>query len=381
MGSLRVVVIGAGPAGSTAAWQLALHGAHVTLLEGRRLPRDKACAGGVTPKARQWLPEGVIEGAECTVHKFEFRGGRLPPFRIDEPTAEISMVSRMAFDYALAQAAATAGADVRDGEPVEQIVEDERGVSVRTRRSNLRADYVIGADGYPSRVAHDLGLGAGSHRRSLALSAEIPLSTILPPDQAIISFSVARGYAWYFPKGDHASVGVGALIAADGKKRSVEAMRDALAALVSRAGFDLDRHRLTGHWVPHGIRPGPLVSRRCILVGDAAGTADPLMGEGIAYAIGSGRLAAEALLDLAAGRTDDLRQYEDRLRSTFGRAMQRLQFAAGVVERSPTFALAAARLSPWVRAYGVNVVAGLRAPFAYAPQANAPLGASATGSD
>lgn len=365
MRSPKVVVIGAGPGGSTAARQLALRGARVTLLEARRLPRDKACAGALTPKARQLLPEGVLESATCTVHRFEFQGGRLPPFRLDEPAAEISMVRRSAFDYAMAEAAAAAGVDVCDGEPVVGIVEDDDGVTVRTRRSKVTADYAIGADGCPSRVARELGLGGGPYRRSLALSGEVPLSRTLPPALAVISFSVAHGYAWYFPKGEHASVGVGALIAADRKRRSVDSMRDALAELASRADFDIERARLTGHLVPHGIGPGPLVTRRCMLVGDAAGTADPLMGEGIAYAIGSGWLAARALLDVVTARAADLTPYEHRIRATYGRAMQRLRFAARVVDHAPTLALASARLSPWIRAYGVNVVAGLRAPFAF----------------
>ena len=257
------------------------------------------------------------------------------------------MVRRTSFDYAMAEAAASAGCDVLDGEPVEHVTELEGRAEVRTRRSTLEADYVIGADGYPSRVAHELGLGGAPSRRSLAISGHVPLSTTLPPDLAVISFSVARGYAWYFPKGDHASVGVGAYLGTDPTGRPVDNMRDSLDAFAREAGFDLDEVRLTGHWVPHGICPGPIVSRRCVLVGDAAGMTDPLLGEGIAYAIGSGRLAAEAVLDVVSGRTADLTAYERRLRATYGRAMRRLDFAARVVERSPTIALAAARVSPW----------------------------------
>ena len=365
MRSPRVIVIGAGPAGSTAARRLAEEGVRVTLLEARRLPRDKTCAGGVTPKARQWVPEGVLEDAGFSVHKYEFRGGRLPPFRLDEPDAEISMVLRASFDYALAEAAASAGCDVLDGEPAEHIVEQEHRVEVRTRRSALVADYVVGADGYPSRVAHELGLGQALSRRSLAISGHVPLSPALPADRAVISFSVARGYAWYFPKGDHASVGIGAHLGTDATRESVDVLRNSLESFAANAGFGLDHVRLTGHWVPHGIRRAPIVSRRGLLVGDAAGMTDPLLGEGIAYAIGSGRLAAEALLDVVAGRTTDLTPYERRLRSTYGRAMRRLGFAARVVEHSPTIALAAARFSPWIRAYGVNVVSGLRAPFTF----------------
>lgn len=365
MSSPRIIVVGAGPAGSTAARRLAQHGMRVTLLEARRLPRDKTCAGGVTPKARQWVPQGVLDEAGYTVHSFEFRGGRLPPFRLDAPAAEISMVERSSFDHALAEAAASAGCDVLDGEPAQSVTEHEDRIEVRTRRKVLVADYVIGADGYPSRVGRGLGLGGNPSRRSLAISGRVPLSTTLPPGLAVISFSVPRGYAWYFPKGDHASVGVGSGLGADANRRSVAALRDSLRAFADGAGFGLEHTRLTGHWVPHGICPGPIVSRRAMLVGDAAGMTDPLLGEGIAYAIGSGRLAAQALEDAICGRARDLVPYERRLHSTYGQAMSRLSFAARVVERSPTLALGAARISPWIRAYGVNVVAGLRSPYAF----------------
>lgn len=170
-------------------------------------------------------------------------------------------------------------------------------------------------------------------------------------DTAVVSFAVTRGYAWYFPNGEHVSFGVGSDIASDRKGRSVDAMRGALSRFAERAGVSLDGEHLTGHWVPQGIRRGRLASRRSLLVGDAAGLADPLFGEGIACAIQTGVMAAQALRDVSDGRATDLRPYEERLHATFGGSMRRLRLAARVVDWSPSFALAAARLSPWVRAY------------------------------
>ena len=87
-----MAVIGAGPAGSTAARLLASQGARVVVFETRHLPRDKSCGGGVTPKAQRLVPPDALDTAERVGHKVEFHGGRLPPFRLDEPEAGIAMV-------------------------------------------------------------------------------------------------------------------------------------------------------------------------------------------------------------------------------------------------------------------------------------------------
>lgn len=363
--SPSIIVVGAGPAGSTAARLLALDGARVALVEARRLPRDKACGGGVTSKALRGLPKTALKGTEHKVHRFEFQGGRLPPFLVDEPEAEITMVRRASFDHAMAEAAAAAGAAVHDGERVVRAAEDEDGVTVTTRHGSMRADFLIAADGEPSGLAQNLRLGGSSARRSLTLSAMVPLSASKPDDTAVVSFGAGQGYAWYFPKGDHASIGVGSAMAADRRSRSVHLMRDAVDRFAERAGIELEGGQLTGHWVSQGMRRGPLASRRSMLVGDAAGMADPLLGEGISYAIRTGSMAAQALRDIADGRAADLRPYEEHLRATFRGSMRRLRLATRIVEWSPTLALGAARLSPWVRAYGANVVSGQRAPFAF----------------
>ena len=133
-----VAVIGAGPAGSTAARLLASHDVRVVLFEARRLPRDKSCAGGLTPKAQRLVPPTALRTIERRLRAVELRGGRLPPLLVDEQAVEIAMVQRAAFDFALADAAAVAGADVRDGERVDDVVEEEDRVTVMTRHGRTR---------------------------------------------------------------------------------------------------------------------------------------------------------------------------------------------------------------------------------------------------
>lgn len=172
----RVAVVGAGPAGSTAARLLAGRGAEVRLFEARRLPRDKACGGGLTPKAQHLVPASALGTVERRIDRVELRAPHLPPIHLMAPEATIAMVERARFDLALVEEAARAGTTIRDGEPVRDLVEDESGVVVTTERERWRADAVIAADGEPSRAARRLGLGGGARRLALALEVDLPLA-------------------------------------------------------------------------------------------------------------------------------------------------------------------------------------------------------------
>ncbi len=228
-----IAVVGAGPAGATAARLLASRGARVTLLDARRLPRPKVCGGGLTPKTQRLVPPAVLETVERRVHRVELRGGLLPALRLDEPGAEIAMVERGRFDLALTEAAAVAGADVRDGERVEAVLEDPSGVTLTTRTGRIRAEAVVAADGDPSGIARRLGLGGLAVRHALALEVDLPLSHDAPSDTAILSFAIRGGYAWYFPKGDHANVGAGSY-----RETDPHALRASLARFARELDLD-----------------------------------------------------------------------------------------------------------------------------------------------
>ena len=353
-----VAVVGAGPAGSTAARLLAERGIAVTLFEAAPLPRPKLCGGGLTPKAQRLVPAAVLATVDRWVDRSELRVRHLPPLRLRVPQAAIGMVERSRFDLALAKQAAVAGAQIRDGEPVRAVVETGDGVEVRTHRGAARFDALVAADGEPSHVARWAGLASPARRQALALEVDLPLANTLPRDTAILAYQVAGGYAWYFPKGDHANVGIGSYRAA--QHRSLRARLTSFAR-----GLDLDPggSRVRGHWIPSGLRRGPLATRRVLLAGDAAATADPFFGEGISYAILSGVVAAQAIGDWAAGSLADLRPYDARLRGVLGPAHRELRWIAGLAELAPLLSLAAVRLVPWVREVALDAIAGRRAPF------------------
>lgn len=210
------------------------------------------------------------------------------------------MVERSRFDLALVEAAVAAGADVRDGLPVSELVEHDDGIDLWAGRGRWRADAVVVADGEPSRLARRLGLAGPTRQLALALEVDLPFAS-LGHDTAVLSYRLAGGYGWYFPKGDHANVGVGSY-----RPSEYGRLRGDLASFATELGLDLRQSRVRGHWIPQGLRTGPLASPRGVLAGDAAGTADALFGEGISYAILSGIAAAQTIGEWADGRLTDL---------------------------------------------------------------------------
>ncbi len=354
----RVAVVGAGPAGSTAARLLALRGAEVVLFEARPLPRAKLCGGGLTPKAQPLVPAAALRTVDRHVDRVELRGPHLPPIHLADPAASIAMVERSRFDLALVEAAAEAGVEVRDAHPVRGLLEHEAGVDVWTGRDRWRADAVVIADGEPSRTARDVGLGGPARRRALALEVDLPFTDGLERDTAVLGYGLAGGYGWYFPKGDHANVGV-----ASNRTSEIRKLREGLAGFASELGLDLAHARVRGHWIPQGLRRGPLATRRAVLAGDAAATADALFGEGISYAILSGIVAAQTIGDWADGSLTDLSPYDARLRAALGPTLDRLDVIARAAELSVSAAVLGVRLSAQVRERAVDAIAGRRVPF------------------
>lgn len=358
MTQLRVAVVGAGPAGSNAARLLAARGAEVTLFEARRLPRPKLCGGGLSPKTQRLVPPEALEAVERRVDRVELRAPHLGAFTLHEPAATIAMVERSTFDLALVEAAGCAGVDVRDGSPVREITESATRVSIRTDRGVIRADAAVVADGEPSRLSRRLGLGGSPRRLALALEVDLPFSPRIEPDTSVLTFGIRGGYGWYFPKGDHANVGIGSYRSGEQHR-----LRDDLAGLARELGLDARDGHVRGHWIPQGLRVGRLASERIVLAGDAAATVDALFGEGISYAVLSGIVAAQTIGDWSDGGIVSLRDYDRRLRAALAPALDRLGAIAIAAEVSISGALLAVRLSHAVRERAVDMIAGRREPF------------------
>ncbi|MFQ5912097.1 MAG: geranylgeranyl reductase family protein [Nitrospinota bacterium] len=313
-GRRDVIVVGAGPAGSTAARRLALAGWDVLLLEKYGLDRRKACAGGISPRAVRALDFSIDAVVEHTVGAYTFSYCGRSLHRAAPMNLNIRMVRRSRFDRLLAQKAAEAGAEVRPRCPVEAVREEESGVAVLSRGRWHVGAALVGADGATGVVARSLGLA-----RNVRLGAAVEGEVRVPPEQlreakSSILFDMGtlpRGYRWIFPKGDHLNVG------SCTTQQKVKGVKAACLALLEEnpllTGYsDLS---MTGAPLPYLAAPCSFNTRRAAVCGDAAGLVDPLTGEGIQYAIETGNLAA-ARVDGFLRRGESLDRYTEQVLQT-----------------------------------------------------------------
>ena len=296
-----VAVVGAGPAGATAALVLARAGLDVALLDRAPLPRDKTCGGGVVARALESLPPGVELPVERRLGRVESRFVDAGvSVTVERETPLVHMARRAPLDLALAEAARAAGATLRAPCALDRVRLTPDHAELETSRGPLRARFLVAADGATGSTARMAGW-TEPLASVPALEAEIavrPRLLAALTDRARFDLGVpAGGYGWVFPKADHLSVGVGVFTRGGARRR----LRDELARYIDAVGLREGRVlRVRGAPIP--VHPRPDAARgRVLLTGDAAGLADPLTGEGISLAIRSGRLAAESLLD---GRLD-----------------------------------------------------------------------------
>jgi geranylgeranyl reductase family protein len=285
-----VAVVGAGPAGSSAARAAAAAGARVVVLDRAAFPRYKTCGGGLIGPSLGALPASPPTRASITRVSLSLAGRRRRTRTVDEPC--LQMVTRAELDAWLLQKAADAGAEVRAPCRVLSVVDEV----VDTSEGRLRAGVVIAADGTSSRLARDVGVRLAHVDLGLELELEAGPRAGEWTDRVHLDWGPIPGsYAWVFPKGDTLTVGV---IAARG---AGDATRAYLRDFVRWVG--LERLRVvhdSGHLTRCRTPRSPLGRGRVLLAGDAAGLLEPWTREGISFAARSGALAGAA----AAGGPD-----------------------------------------------------------------------------
>jgi geranylgeranyl reductase family protein len=328
------IIVGTGPAGATAAYELSRRGFRVMALEKKRHPRYKVCGGGLSVRVDHLLGEEYHAVLEQRIARLVMGYRDEPPFEVpfDAPFAYMMMRDR--FDAYLSDRARRAGCEIREDEPAVGFEMEDGTVTVKTVRAEYRARTLIGADGVPSLVAKRL-FPSGSPAYAVALEGETPPATgrRWSGDSALIDVGAVRwGYAWIFPKGDHLSSGAATFDRGDQDIRRIYARfseeHPVLPPIVGQS--------VAGHLLPRFTRRSwPLVHRQALLVGDAAGLVDPFLGEGIYYAIRSGLLAAEAVSGfIKEGRP--LSSYEQSVQTEIHPELLAASKIARVVYRFPS---------------------------------------------
>lgn len=292
----KILVIGAGPAGSACAWKLADAGMHCILADMSAFPRSKVC-GGIVSK-RGWdilLSAGMISEMEMDdlssgTHTVMTISSDFTPLRTYlDGYPPIRLVNRTRFDAFLRRRALEAGAvPLKD-----RFLDISDGEAVFSSGERLGFDRIVGADGASGRVRRFV-TGGKDTPNSPALSAVVPLSenALQPYLEAglhIFFFSGFHGYGWLFPGKEDVAVGVGSF----GNNRGN--LKDLMGKLLIHTGLGTS-HPVRGAVLPAGRQPVIPGSGRILLTGDAAGLCDRVSGEGISHAIESGFAAADAMI-------------------------------------------------------------------------------------
>jgi len=344
-----VIVVGAGPAGSIAAYECAKHGLTTLCLEKSTIPREKPCGGAVMYRGLRilggHLPRSLVE-QEIYGLRFSLPNGTTSEFISDKMIG--ITVFRDRFDEHLVKRAVNAGSEFMENTFVIHASTSDETAKIRLKDGReFKSKFIIGADGVNSIVSRSLGLRpqrkdltkvglgmesdfyVGAEGVSHAMNGNPSVLEIIPAEDRI-------SYGWVFPKREHLAIGVA------GSGVHMRALRPTFDRfyknIEKKIGIPLSlEKRRTSFLGGDGLGSVNVVDR-AILVGDAAGFVDPMMGEGIAYAMQSSIFAADVIINaIEQGKHDSvqLSEYHALCKKEFS---ANFQMAAWAGSRGTSFA-------------------------------------------
>ncbi|AFY32600.1 geranylgeranyl reductase family protein [Calothrix sp. PCC 7507] len=326
------IIVGAGPAGGTAAYHLAKQGRSVLVVEKESLPRYKPCGGGVSPAIAQWFDFDFspaislkVDTFRCTLKMGDAVENKL---EIAEP---VWMVRREVFDHFLVQQAQKQGAQLQDNTEVTGIELKTDHWQVNTAHEQFTGRYLIAADGAKGPTAKWLGFKDRKRRLAGALEAEIPASVENCSTFHFDFGTVKNGYIWNFPKADGYSVGVGTFIG-----NEPQDYKKILTDYVHNIGLDVKTCKQYGYPICQWDGNQKLHTQNAVLAGEAACIVDPFTAEGIRPSILSGLLAANAIHEALSGDINALAKYSDAINEQWGADMAWAQKIALAFYRFPS---------------------------------------------
>lgn len=286
-----VIIVGAGPAGTAAAYDLLEQGLSVLVLDKYEFPRKKACAGGITVKGYNLFRYDISSQVKRECSTLLIRSKHHPYIKLKYDQTLCYMTKREELDLFSLNKVMEKGGLFQVVDKINSIEQTSSFVEIKTSSGNFKASYLIGADGTNSRVRRFVTKKA-FFRKQFALEGDLKVNN---PQDFFMEFDFSffrNGYFWIFPKDDCLNVGI---YTVDSKKKP----DTGLLCDIATSKLKTASSRL------HSIKGYPICTRgyyykqqsdRILLVGDAAGFAEKLFGEGIAFAVNSGQKAAEAIV-------------------------------------------------------------------------------------
>lgn len=320
-----VLIVGSGPAGTSTALHLLQHDRswanRIAIVDKAVHPREKLCGGGITHMGQNILarlgmtievPNFVVREAKIVYHNYSFSFKGNPVFRI---------VRRDEFDHWLVQKVEEKDVAVRQGEAVQSVTPTDDYVEVKTNKSVIRAKVLVAADGSRSTVRSKLKWDDESRVARLLeiLTPEDPQQHIeFRESQAIFDFTPTedglQGYYWDFPSyvDGEPVMNRGVFDSRARPERPKVDLVGELRQSLAERQRDLDDYKLKGHPIRWFDKKGKYAIPRVLLAGDAAG-ADPLVGEGIAFALAYGDVAAASIVDAFDSQDFSFSDYSQRI--------------------------------------------------------------------
>lgn len=313
MKSFDVAIIGSGPAGASAAFELSMKGISTVIIEKEILPRYKTCGGGLVYRGRKAIPFDVSSVIDQEFYEVDayFSGTDIKlTAKKDKPI--ISMVMRDAFDNLIVEKAKENGVTLLQNHKVENITFGQTQI-IHTSEGDVEAKFIISGDGALSPIAKIAGW---KETRTIipALEYEIEVSdedfNRLSKNVRFDMDALPYGYGWCFPKKNHLSVGVGVFTKTSGTINLKKHYANYLKMLGISEVLKEEAH---GFVIPVSPRTDTFVKNNVFLIGDAAGFADPIFAEGISNSIISGVLAAQSIAESNLNADVAAKVYHEKL--------------------------------------------------------------------